>query len=76
MKGVTGIKITVREYAYGVFEVKNVWDGEALAKIKVEYANVWETYEEKFSMPDGVQALYLTYRGSGNASLLSFELLC
>ncbi len=76
MKGVTGIKITVRGYADGVFEVKNVWDGEALAKIKVEYANVWETYEEKLSMPDGVQALYLTYRGGGNASLLSFELLC
>lgn len=75
MKDVTGIRITVRGYADGVFEVKNVWDGEVLARIKVEYANVWETYEEKLFMPDGVQALYLTYRGNGNASLLSFELL-
>ncbi len=43
---------------------------------QVRTENGRETYEEKLSMPDGVQALYLTYRGNGNASLLSFELLC
>lgn len=75
-KNVTGIRITVRGYADGTFEVKTKWDGVVLATIPVRYANVWETYEAQVHIPDGKQAIYLTYRGNGNASLLSFELLC
>ena len=62
-------------YADGVFEVRTAWDGEVLASIKVQYANVWEEYSAPISIPDGIQAIYLTYRGGGNASLLSFALL-
>ena len=51
------------------------WDGEVLARIPVVYTNVWEDYEADIEMPDGVQALYFTYRGQGKASLLSFALL-
>lgn len=75
MQDVTKIRITVRGYANGNFEVRTKWDGEILAQIPVVYTNVWETYEADIAMPDGVQALYLTYRGPGKAALLSFELL-
>ena len=75
MRGVTKIRITVRGYADGTFEVRTKWDGEVLARIPVVYTNVWEDYEADIEMPDGVQALYFTYRGQGKASLLSFALL-
>lgn len=74
MKNVEHISITVRGYANGAFEVKTAWDGEVLAKLPVRNSNVWETYTTDIRIPEGVQALYLTYRGSGNPSLLSFEL--
>ncbi len=72
--GVRKIKIKVRGYANGEFEVKTSWDGEALAVIRVKNSNVWEEYEAPAAIPDGKQAVYLTYRGNGNASLLSFTL--
>lgn len=73
-KGVRQIRIRVRGYADGVFQVKTAWDGEVLAQIKVKYTNVWEEYSAPVQIPDGVQAIYLTYRGGGCASLLSFAL--
>lgn len=74
-RGVSEIRIKVRGYGDGEFEVRTTWDGEILAKLKVEYANVWEEYASPVKIPDGVQAVYLTYRGNGNVSLLSFTLL-
>ena len=73
-QGVKKITIKVRGYADGVFEVRTTWDGEVLAQIPVVNSNVWEAYSAFVQIPDGKQALYLTYRGNGNASLLSFEL--
>lgn len=73
-ENVKGIRITVRGYADGVFEVKTKWNGEVLATIPVQYTNVWEDYYADVNIPDGKQAIYLTYRGGGTASLLSFEL--
>ena len=72
--GVRQISIWVRGYADGVFEVKTSWDGEVLARLKVRYANVWEEYSAPIEIPDGIQAIYLTYQGGGNASLKSFTL--
>lgn len=74
-ENVTGVRIKVRGYADGIFEVKTKWNGEALAAIPVQYTNVWEEYSVKVQIPDGIHALYLTYRGGGTASLLSVELL-
>lgn len=73
-QGVKHIGITVRGYANGTFEVKTAWDGPVLAEIPVQYTNVWEYYEAPITIPDGVQAIYLTYKGPGNASLKSFTL--
>ena len=68
------ITITTRGYAGGYFEVKNAWDGKVLAEIQIKYTNVWESYSADVEMENGKQAIYLTYRGNGNASLLSFSL--
>ena len=68
------IRIKTRGYAAGVFEVRTAWDGEVLATIKLEFTNVWEEYSAPVQIPDGVQSIYLTYRGDGIASLLSFTL--
>lgn len=73
-KNVTEISIKVRGYANGVFEVKNAWDGDVLSTLKVENSNVWEEYTAPLKLPNGKQEIYLTYRGGGNASLLSFTL--
>ena len=68
------ISIWIRGYADGTFEVKTAWDGEVLVTLEVQYTNVWEKYTALVTIPDGIQALYLTYRGNGNAALRSFEL--
>ena len=75
IQGVRRIRITTRGYADGDIEVRNEIDGEVLAKLHIVYTNVWEDYETEISRPDGVQPLYFTFRGQGNASLKSFALL-
>jgi hypothetical protein len=74
-QGVKEIKIWVRGYGSGTFEIKTSWDGEVLGTVTVENANVWEEYSIPVSIPDGKQAIYITYRGPGNVSLKSFELI-
>lgn len=73
-RDIRGIRIWTRGYADGVFEVRTNWSGTVLATIPIHYTNVWEKYDAAFPVPDGKQALYLTYRGGGTVSLLSFEL--
>ncbi|MDD6811288.1 MAG: family 43 glycosylhydrolase [Lachnospiraceae bacterium] len=74
-KNIKKISLTTRGYADGIFEIRCKWDGEVLAKIKIEYTNVWEMYTENIHISDGIQAIYITYTGSGNVSLKSFALL-
>ena len=74
-QGVKEIKIWVRGYGSGTFEIKTAWDGEVLGTATVENANVWEEYSIPVNIPDGKQAIYITYRGPGNVSLKSFELM-
>jgi len=73
-RGVKRVKIKVRGYAKGAFEVKTSWDGPALGSIPVNFTNVWKEYAADIAIPDGVHALYFTYRGEGNAQLASFTL--
>lgn len=75
MKNVTGIRITTRGYGDGTFHIKTSWDGPTLGTITLKYTNIWHTYETACELPDGIQALYFTYEGGGNVSLLSFELI-
>lgn len=73
-EGVKRVKIKVRGYCRGDFEVKTSWNGPALGTIPVVFTNVWKEYAADIEIPDGVQALYFTYTGSGSASLASFTL--
>jgi len=68
------VKIKVRGYCHGVFEVKTSWNGAILAKIPVGFTNVWTEYSSDIVIPDGIHALYFRYTGNGSASLASFTL--
>ena len=74
MKNVMRIGIATRGYAKGVFEVKIQWDGAVLGTIAVENTNVWEWNYVDVQMPDGINSIYFTYHGEGNASLRAFVL--
>nr|WP_312876160.1 hypothetical protein [Paenibacillus frigoriresistens] len=54
--------------------MKTSWDGAALGKISVDFTNIWKEYSTDLVIPDGIQALYFTYTGTGGASLASFTL--
>ncbi len=73
-KGIKKVKIKVRGYCKGAFEVKTSWNGTALGKIPVDYTNVWKEYSADIAIPDGIQALYFSYTGNGSANLASFTL--
>lgn len=73
-KGIKKIKIKVRGYCKGDFEIKTSWNGPALGKIPVVYSNAWKEYASDIMIPDGIHALYFTYIGDGSASLASFTL--
>lgn len=73
-KGIRQVSIKVRGYCHGAFEVKTAWDGPVLGTIPVHFTNHWKPYSAEITIPDGIQALYFTYRGSGSASLASFIL--
>ena len=73
-RGIRKVKIKVRGYAKGEFEVKTSWNGTALGRIPVGFTNIWKEYTANITIPDGIQALYLTYTGAGSASLASFTL--
>lgn len=70
--GVKRVKINVRGYCKGDFEIKTSWNGPALGTIPVAFSNVWKEYTADIRIPDGVHALYITYTGQGSASLASF----
>lgn len=68
------IHVWTRGYAQGVLEVRTELKGKVLAELSVEYANVWEESQAEITLPQGEYALYLTFRGQGNAMLKGFEL--
>lgn len=68
------IHVWTRGYAQGVLEVRTELKGKVLAELSVEYANVWEESQADITLPQGEYALYLTFRGQGNAMLKGFEL--
>lgn len=72
--GIRKIKIKVRGYCNGAFEVKVAWNGKSLGNIPVDFTNIWTEYSADIEIPDGIQSLYFTYTGEGTASLASFTL--
>ncbi|HEX2925114.1 MAG TPA: family 43 glycosylhydrolase, partial [Ruminiclostridium sp.] len=41
-KGIKKVKIKVRGYCRGEFELKTSWNGKALGKIPVDFTNIWK----------------------------------
>nr|AUW36668.1 xylosidase/arabinosidase [uncultured bacterium] len=72
--GVRKVRVQVRGYCNGAFEVKTAWDGESLGSIPVTSVNTWTWFSHDAFIPDGVNALYFVYKGTGNPSMLSFAL--
>ncbi|NMA90318.1 MAG: family 43 glycosylhydrolase [Amphibacillus sp.] len=75
IKDVTKFRIKYRGYCNGHFEVKTTWDGEVLATFPVSNKNIWTEVESDINMPNGIQSIYITYRGHGRPSLASFTLI-
>jgi hypothetical protein len=73
-RDVRGIRIRVRGYCRGDFVVSTSREGEAVARIPVDFTNVWTEYRAEARVADGVHALYFRYEGEGRASLASFAL--
>jgi len=73
-RNVQKITLTVRGYAGGYFAVKTAWDGPELARVPLHFTNIWTDFSADVAIPDGVQAIYLTYCGPGSAMLKSFTL--
>lgn len=74
-KGIRKFAITTRAYGNGTWQIKTAWDGEVLGSITVQNTNIWTRQEAEANIPDGVNAIYLTYVGGGNVQLKSFELI-
>ncbi len=74
-KGVKQFAVTARGYGDGTFEVRTEIGGKCLAKLPIQYTNVWETYTTDIDLSDGVHAIYITYVGNGNPQLKSFTLI-
>lgn len=74
-RGINEVKITARGYFHGAFEIRTKWDGEVLGVIKGESANIWQEFSAPVAIPEGVNAIYITYRGGGNPHLKSFTLV-
>ena len=51
-KGIKEIKIKVRGYGYGHFQVKTAWDGEVLGQVQVHNTNIWEEFTIPAEIPD------------------------
>ena len=74
-RGVRAVTLKTRGYADGCVAVKTAWNGEALCRIPVKKTNIWTVSDTvECPIPDGVQALYFTFEGSGAVSLGSFTL--
>lgn len=83
IKDLTSIRLTVaieendeKTALPGCFEVRTEMGGPSLGQIPVEGAGTeWSAFDGKVSIPDGVQAIYLTYRGERQVRLLKLELI-
>lgn len=72
-KNLKKISLVTRGYFYGYYEIKTKWDGPVLAELHAPLSNFWEEYSTEISIPDGVHALYLTFKGGGTGQIKSIK---
>ncbi|WP_022772470.1 carboxylesterase family protein [Butyrivibrio sp. AE2015] len=75
LKDATGLRIKTRAYFSGTFEVRTSLDSEPICSISAHGSNIWTAFEGSFAKVSGTYPLYLTYKGTGNCSLASIEIL-
>ncbi len=68
------VTVISRGYGGGLFEIRSSWDGPVLASIRIHFTDVWEHYPADITFPDGINALYITYRGGGSVDFKGFLL--
>jgi len=76
-RGVRRISVRVRGAQGsqgGCMQVKTSWDGEVLGEIPIGYCAFWKEFSAEIPVPDGVQALYFSYRGSRSIAFGGFTL--
>ena len=73
-KNIHSFSVTTRGYIKGTFEIRTKWDGAVLGTVDCDFTNIWVTYKAKADIPDGVNSIYLTFRGTGNGHLKCFSL--
>ena len=73
-KGIKKISVKTKGYANGEIQVKTAWDGPVLGSVPIGYANVWHYTSADITIPDGVNALYFTFKGQGHLQFASFVL--
>ena len=73
-KGISKVTIQTKGYATGEMEIRTAWDGESLGSIPIGYANVWHYTEGDITIPDGINSLYFTFKGTGHLQFASFIL--
>lgn len=73
-RDVKKVSVKTRAYCNGEFELRTSLDGEPIGKIPVISANIWTDFSSEIKIPDGKQALYFTYKGSGSPHFASFTL--
>lgn len=73
-KNLKKISLWLRGYANGEIQVRTKWDGEIVGKKEFNTNNVWEEITIDVDVPDGVNALYFSYKGGGAASFRGFKL--
>ena len=75
IKNVDKIAFFIRGYAGGKVHIRTKWDGEDVGCASFNTANIWERFEAKVNIEDGVHALYFVYEGGGNPSFKGFEFI-
>ena len=73
-KNISKIDIKVRGYMDGCFEVRTHPDKAPCGSVSVNQCNYWETFSAPCAIPDGIHAIYLTYRGKNAPTLGGFKL--
>lgn len=65
------ITLTTRAYGRGNFEVRTTLTGDILGTVPIVSANIWTDFSAEILIPNGVHAIYFTYKGGGTPSFLA-----